>query len=69
MVRSTSTSWSKSSVVAVDAGTLLAGLAVILVPIPFVWSRHGRLLRERSPWAREHMDDLDGDEEDEQATP
>ncbi|POS72548.1 major facilitator superfamily transporter [Diaporthe helianthi] len=46
------------------AGTLLAGLAVILVPIPFVWSRHGRLLRERSPWAREHMDDLDGDEDE-----
>ncbi|KAL1879176.1 hypothetical protein Daus18300_001755 [Diaporthe australafricana] len=49
------------------AGTLLACLAVILVPIPFVWSRHGRLLRERSPWAREHMDELEGDEEDEEA--
>ncbi|KUI59671.1 Caffeine resistance protein 5 [Cytospora mali] len=44
------------------AGTLLAGLAMILVPIPFVWSRYGRLLREKSPWARQHMDDLESDE-------
>ncbi|KAL0257076.1 hypothetical protein SLS55_007886 [Diplodia seriata] len=49
------------------ASTLLAGLALVLVPIPFVWSRYGRALRERSPWAREHMDDLDGDEGDEEA--
>ncbi|KAL1638938.1 hypothetical protein SLS58_008396 [Diplodia intermedia] len=48
------------------ASTLLAGLALVLVPIPFVWSRYGRALRERSPWAREHMDDLDGDEGDEE---
>ncbi|GME54210.1 Sugar transporter conserved site [Neofusicoccum parvum] len=48
------------------AGTILAGLALVLVPIPFVWSRYGRALRERSPWAREHMDDLDGDEGDEE---
>lgn len=47
------------------AGTLLAGLALVLVPIPFVLSRYGRLLREKSPWAREHMDDLE-DAEDEQ---
>lgn len=45
------------------AGTLLSGLALVLVPIPFVLSRYGRLLRERSPWAREHMDDLEDDEE------
>lgn len=44
------------------AGTLLAGLALVLVPIPFVLSRYGRILREKSPWAREHMDDLEGDE-------
>lgn len=50
------------------AGTLLAGLAVILVPIPFVWSRYGRLLREKSPWARQHMDDLEGDETDQALT-
>ncbi|KAF4308183.1 Sugar transporter conserved site [Botryosphaeria dothidea] len=49
------------------AGLVLAALAVVLVPIPFVWSRKGRALRERSPWAREHMDDLDGDEGDEEA--
>ncbi|KAF4534551.1 MFS multidrug transporter [Lasiodiplodia theobromae] len=49
------------------ASTILAGLALVLVPIPFVWSRYGRVLREKSPWAREHMDDLDGDEGDEEA--
>ncbi|EKG17153.1 Sugar transporter conserved site [Macrophomina phaseolina MS6] len=47
------------------AGLLLAALALVLVPIPFVWSRYGRVLRERSPWAREHMDDLDGEEGEE----
>lgn len=46
------------------AGTLLAGLALVLVPIPFVLSRYGRVLREKSPWAREHMDDLDVDEDE-----
>lgn len=45
------------------AGTLLAFLALGLVPIPFVLSRYGRLLREKSPWAREHMDDLDEEED------
>ncbi|CAN8101587.1 unnamed protein product [Discula destructiva] len=45
------------------AGTLLAGLALALVPIPFVLSRYGRVLREKSPWAREHMDDLDEEDE------
>lgn len=44
------------------AGTIIAGLACVLVPIPFIWSKYGRLLRMRSPWAREHMDDL-GDNE------
>lgn len=48
------------------AGTLLAGLALVLVPIPFILSRYGRVLREKSPWAREHMDDLEDDEEAEQ---
>lgn len=38
--------------------SLLAFLAVLLVPIPFVLERYGRALRLRSPWAREHMDDL-----------
>lgn len=44
------------------AGTILAFLAVVLVPIPFVLARYGRALRLRSPWARGHMDDVDGDE-------
>ncbi|KAJ4424406.1 hypothetical protein N0V82_000927 [Gnomoniopsis sp. IMI 355080] len=50
------------------AGTLLAGLALVLVPIPFVLSRYGRVLREKSPWAREHMDDLDVDEDETAST-
>lgn len=46
------------------AGTLLAVLALVLVPIPFILSQHGRVLREKSPWAREHMDDLDEEGEE-----
>ncbi|OJD36225.1 polyamine transporter [Diplodia corticola] len=41
------------------ATATLAALALALVPIPFVWERYGRVLRERSPWAREHVDDDD----------
>ena len=40
------------------AGSLLAFLAMALMPIPFVLSRYGQRLRLKSPWAREHMDDL-----------
>lgn len=43
-------------------GSVLGFLAVLLVPIPFILSRYGRRLRERSPWARVHMED--GDRED-----
>ena len=42
------------------AGSLLAFLAVLLVPIPFILERYGVQLRKRSPWAREHMDGLGG---------
>lgn len=38
------------------AGTILAGLSMLLIPIPFVLERYGTALRARSPWAREHMD-------------
>ena len=41
------------------AGSILAFLAILLVPIPFILEKYGRALRLRSPWAREHMDDLD----------
>lgn len=44
------------------AGTIIAGLACVLVPIPFIQEKYGRVLRLRSPWAREHMDDLEEDE-------
>lgn len=40
------------------AGSLLAFLALVLVPIPFILERYGVELRKRSPWAREHMDGL-----------
>lgn len=38
------------------AGTILAFLAMLLIPIPFVLDKYGTRLRERSPWAREHID-------------
>jgi hypothetical protein len=46
------------------AGTLLACLAIVLVPIPFILEKYGKQLRLRSPWAREHMED-NSDEDDE----
>lgn len=39
------------------AGSILGFLALLLVPIPFILARYGRILRMRSPWARQHMDD------------
>jgi len=47
------------------ATSLLAGLAVLMVPIPFILRRYGVRLRRRSPWARIHMEDGEGDEEEE----
>jgi len=44
------------------ASSLLAGLAVLMVPIPFVLGRYGRKLRERSPWASVHVEGDEGDE-------
>ena len=38
------------------ANSLLAGLAVLMVPIPFILARFGKRLRERSPWARVHVE-------------
>ena len=40
------------------AGSILGFLSLLLIPIPFVLSKYGRALRLRSPWARQHMDDL-----------
>ena len=44
------------------AASLLAFLAVLLVPISFILERYGRALRLRSPWAKQHMDDLTDEE-------
>jgi predicted ArsR family transcriptional regulator len=44
------------------AGSILAFLAVLLIPIPFILERYGRALRLRSPWAKQHMDDLTAEE-------
>lgn len=41
------------------AGTILACLAILLVPIPFILERYGPRLRARSPYARQHMDEED----------
>ncbi|KAI9929751.1 hypothetical protein ASPWEDRAFT_183808 [Aspergillus wentii DTO 134E9] len=38
------------------ASSLLGFLAILLVPIPFVFFHFGRAIRLRSPWAREHFD-------------
>ncbi|KAI9810821.1 MAG: hypothetical protein M1827_006028 [Pycnora praestabilis] len=44
------------------AGSILAFLALVMIPIPFIWSRYGKALRMKSPWAKQHMDDLTPDE-------
>lgn len=38
------------------ASSLLGFLAILLVPIPFVFFYWGKEIRLRSPWAREHFD-------------
>ncbi|MCJ1308638.1 hypothetical protein MMC25_002291 [Agyrium rufum] len=38
------------------AVSLLAFLAILLFPIPYVLYFYGKVLRRRSPWARQHMD-------------
>ncbi|KAF2216420.1 hypothetical protein CERZMDRAFT_33226 [Cercospora zeae-maydis SCOH1-5] len=40
-----------------SAGSIIAGLALLLAPIPFVLERYGPNLRARSPFAYEHADD------------
>lgn len=45
------------------AGTILACLAMLLIPIPFVLERYGTKLRAKSPWASQHMDDKNIDED------
>lgn len=45
------------------AVSVLGFAAILLMPIPFILAKWGRDLRKRSPWARQHMDDL-GDEYD-----
>jgi MFS family permease len=44
------------------AGSILAFLAMVLVPIPFILERWGPRIRARSPWARQHMEDDDNNE-------
>lgn len=43
------------------ATSLLAGLAVLMVPIPFILERYGMKLRQKSPWARVHVEHGDED--------
>ncbi len=38
------------------ATSLLAGLAVLMMPIPFVLAKYGVALRKRSPWASIHVE-------------
>ncbi|MCJ1475031.1 hypothetical protein MMC13_003691 [Lambiella insularis] len=44
------------------ASSLLAFLALLMVPIPFVLGRWGEGLRRRSPWARGHVEEGGGAE-------
>ena len=37
-------------------GSILAFLAIALAPIPFILIRYGPSLRQKSPWARGHME-------------
>lgn len=37
------------------ASSLLAFIAILLVPIPFIFFYRGEIIRLRSPWAREHF--------------
>ena len=41
------------------AGSLLAFLALVMVPMPFVLVKYGPQLRRRSPWASEHIEEVD----------
>ena len=45
-----------------SAASLLAGLAVLMVPIPFVLGWYGRNTREGSPWTSVHVDGHEGAE-------
>lgn len=38
------------------ASSLLGFIAILLVPIPFIFFYFGKTIRLRSPWAREHFD-------------
>ncbi|KAH8648445.1 major facilitator superfamily domain-containing protein [Xylariales sp. PMI_506] len=42
--------------------SLLAFLSIALIPIPFILARYGPAIRRRSPWASQHVDDVDEDE-------
>jgi hypothetical protein len=46
------------------ATSLLAGLAVLMVPIPFVLARYGESLRKKSKWASGHGEGGSDEEED-----
>ena len=37
-------------------GSILAFLAIALTPIPFILIRYGPRLRQKSPWAKGHME-------------
>lgn len=37
------------------ASSLLGFIAILLVPIPFIFFYRGEIIRLRSPWAREHF--------------
>lgn len=45
-------------------GSVLAFLALAMVPIPFILERLGVRLREKSPWAKGHVEVVEEEEEE-----
>ena len=50
------------------AVSILAFLALIMIPIPFILVKYGRALRLKSSWAKQHMDDLTEEEREVKAS-
>ncbi|GAA6030344.1 hypothetical protein JCM8097_009058 [Rhodosporidiobolus ruineniae] len=46
------------------ATCLLAFLALLVTPVPFLFLRYGKALRKKSPWAKQHMEEVGEDVED-----
>ena len=50
-------------------GSLIGGVAVLLAPIPFIFYKYGRPIRERSKFAPTKPKEPEGEKQDEEAAP